>query len=374
MKKKDLILFTLIFVLVLIVLSLFVENSSLKNEIGENQLAFDAMEDQLETEIFQLESTIDQRDAEIEDLEISIDGKNIVISNLSEKLNNTEKELNDTKEELEAKEASLEEYQQEFEQLGYEIETIEASLNDSIQWLSDNAGMSPDTEYFVPYVENKCVENNELNLACLPFFMERYLEFTYKYEENDKLYSIDEMISNEGGDCEDYSLFLKALLHDLKEYTNARLIAWQEGSGTFTVYTTTTKEWYYEDAVPANLGKLDEFYPVVFCYVTSYSTFLLEGHCIVALPEDEIITEEDLVYLEDSLTFEPQDGQYMGKIGTHFNVCYDGQKNCGTVAGDSIIVITDHDIYQFIDGEWKSLEEYREKADDLKTRLEETIG
>jgi len=376
MKKMMPILFS-ISIIALIALSiglafLFFENNSLKADIASNQQQYDEKEQELKQEISLLKSNINQKDAELSSLRLNLSEREIELTSLYKDLADTEQKLNETETELQSKQITLEEYTEEFNELSSDIENIESSLNDSLQWLSENSKMSAESEYFISYSSRKCNEDGELNLACIPLFMDRHIGFTYIDESNDKLNSIDEMIEKGGGDCEDYSIFLKALLNDYEE--NPRLIAWELDPGsTFIVHTTSSKEWYYEDSTAVNLGRLDDYHPVVFCYVTSYTIVRLEGHCIVALPEKEITTKEDIKFLEGAQTFEPQTGEYTGRIGTDFNLCYDDQ-SCGYYPGDSIIIISDNDLFQFIDGEWKGLAEYQEKADELKEQIESATG
>ena len=359
-------------ILAVIVIFLLIDNISMRDEVSESRKELESAQEELNKKIIQLESAINQKDMEISDLKISVDEKDFEIHNLSSELADAENRLNETEKELEAKETSLEEYQDEFNELAYEIETIEDSLDESLQWLSENSRMTPQMEYFIPYTSRNCEDKNRLNLACIAFFMERQIGFEYIYEEEDKLYSIDEMISNGGGDCEDYSIFLKALINDYKARgSDSELLAWRDGVGDFLVYESSEREWYYEDAAGITLGNIDKVHPVLFCYVTSYSILRLEGHCMVALPEQQIESEKDLVLLEGAQTFEPQDGAYTGKIGREFYMCYDGDYDCGTIINDIFIVITDEDIYQFIDYEWKSLDEQKQKIDSLKNDIKE---
>ncbi len=376
MKKIMPVLFS-ISIIALIVLSigfafLFFENNSLKADIADSNEQYTNQEQALKQEIAVLKSKINQKDAELGSLRLNLSERETELTSLYKDLAEAEQKLNETEAELQSKQTTLEEYTEEFNELSSDIEDIESSLNDSLQWLSENSKMSVQTEYFISYSDMKCNDDGELNLACIPLFMDRHIGFTYIDEPNDKLNSIDEMVEKGGGDCEDYSIFLKALLNDYEG--SPKLIAWEaEPGSTFIVHTTSTKEWYYEDSASVDLGRLKDYHPVVFCYVTSYTIVRLEGHCIVALPESEIAANEDIAFLEGAKTFEPQTGEYTGRIGTDFNLCYDDQ-SCGYYPGDSIIIISDNDLFQYIDGQWKSLAEYQGKADELKERIESATG
>lgn len=367
-KRHDILLPAALTVLIILLLLLLIlqwsEISSLDSQIEQSRQQAESNEASLKAQIQLLNQKVNQKDAEIGNLTLTIGEKDILITGLSQDLNDTEEELNETRAELASKETSLEEAQERFEELKEEIEDAESSLNDTLQWLQENSHMSMQTENFIDYSDRKCVDGNDLNLACVPLFMDMYLDFVYVEEPNDKLNSIDEMIAKGGGDCEDFSLFLKALINDYD--VNANLLAWEEGAGRFVIHETDTRQWYYDDAEPVNLGKLKNYHPVVFCYVTQY-TFRLEGHCIVALPEKEITDVGELSYLEGAGTFEPQNGRYTGTIGEDFRLCDDSP--CGTSPDDSIIVITDSDIYQFIDNEWESIGQQKDNLDALRQAL-----
>jgi archaellum component FlaC len=364
LKPYVLVLIVIIAVLAFALVLVAADNELAKAQLAETKKESASAEAELKSQIELLTRQVNQKDAEISNLTVSLDQKEMQLSSVSERLDETEHELNQTKTELASKETRLEEAEEHFQELKDEIKEVESSLDETLQWLQDNSHMSAQTEYFIEYSDRKCVDGNDLNLACVAMFMDMHLDFVYVDEPNDKLNSIDEMIAKGGGDCEDFSLFLKALLNDYQ--ANANLLTWEEGTGKFIIHSTSTKQWFYEDAEPLNLGKLKNYYPAVFCYVTSYTTYRLEGHCIVALPVKEITSRAELHYLDGAETFEPQTGEYMGTIGKEFKFC---EQDCGTVPGDSIIVITDSDIYQMIDGRWESIEEQKEKLDELKQSL-----
>ncbi len=365
LKIMPVVLAGLILLLFAFIFILNNDVSSLRQELAQEKERANSTETSLKNQVQILNQQVGQKDAQISNLTIKLNNSEFQLFTTKRKLNDTEKELNDTKAELASKESSLEEAQEKFEELKDEIEEVEDSLDDTLQWLSENSHMSEQTNYFIDYSERKCVDGNDLNLACISLFMDMHLDYVYIDEPNDKLNSIDEMVAKGGGDCEDFSLFLKALINDYE--TNANLIAWKEGTGKFVIHTGSTNEWFYENANSVNLGKLKNYYPVVFCYVTAYYGNRLEGHCIVALPDNEIKSADDLPFLEGAETFEPQNGKYKGTIGDEFTLC-DGEE-CGYSVGDSIIVITDSDIYQYIDNNWESIQEQKENLDDLKQSL-----
>ncbi len=293
------------------------------------------------------------------------------------KLIQKEAELNKTKKELNETTKNLAEIKNEFNTLSQEIGELNETLTQSIQWFKDNAilpiipnfGDSLRNLWYEGFLNNinlECItgEGNSktFKLACVPFVMERTLSFKYKSEEPDKLYSIKEMIFKEGGDCEDFSLFFKGLITMLKadgKNQNTLIEAMIPSAGSkYTIYgdpASGEETWYWNDATGIKLEYLNEVYPYSVCYMmTEY-----EGHCIVALTWGKINDTKDIGELDEGILFEPQNGQYKGRIGTELRLCKNGDEFCGRTSNSIMMVISDDDLYQFQDGEWKGYEQYK---------------
>lgn len=303
------------------------------------------------------------------------------------KLSQTDNELNKTKKELNETTKNLAEIKNEFVILNQEITQLNETLTQSIQWFRENSILPtiPDFgndlrelwyEGFLNNVNLECIieEGNSrtFKLACVPFVMEKTLSFRYKSEEPDKLYSIKEMVLKEGGDCEDFSLFLKGLINMLKENPknqNTIIEAVTISKGTeYSIYGDPSKGeeyWYMEDATGMKLSKLNEIYPYSVCYMMSE----YEGHCIVALAWDKINETKDILILDEGILFEPQNGQYKGRIGTTLMLCKDGQELCGRTSNSIMMIITDDDLYQFQEGEWKGYKRYKQEIETILKKV-----
>ncbi|MFH1785421.1 MAG: hypothetical protein ABH842_03250 [Candidatus Micrarchaeota archaeon] len=365
LSKLDIALILLLFLSNAILITLVL---SFQGDITKQQTSFDAEKSHLMNTITLLNSTILVQSDQIDDLGDQIMEKNQELENTHNLLLSTQIELNTTKQELANKSLSLEEAQEGFETLKLEVENIEQTINESMEWFSANSNMPPSLDYFVSYIEKKCMDDG-LNLACIEFFMKKNLKFSYKNENPDKLYPLDELVSRGGGDCEDYSLFLKAILNDIKENNpDTDVIGWESGNGEFIVYEGDGRIWYYDHAEEVNFGSLKDLNPVVICYTTSYTTNQLLGHCVVGLSEQKIETSRDISELSGASLFEPQDGEYLGEVGVEFSLC-EGE-DCSKNTNDIIILITDNDFYKMQDGKWQSFGLALVKLNKFKKDLE----
>lgn len=325
-------------------------------------------------EIGRLNGTLIRTRAELALTKNELENTSSELGKAREELNQTRKELDLTRAELGRTASILNETMEEFIRLREEIQEIEASVNSSIQWFKDNSVLPRTMNRFLWDVNTGCVHNNVLSLACTAFRMEREMGFMYKSEYPDKLYSLQEMADNNGGDCEDFALFLKALLNRFRDAgEDFRLEGWTKSGNRYVIYKEGNTNWYVEGD-PHRLGSLRELNPYVVCFVTHYTGSEFEGHCIVALSEEVISSAEDLWKLNGSVTFEPQNGEYTGKIGERLQVCMEGDYYCETSLWHIIFVISDDDLYQFTEGEWKSYKLYGNKASELGERIDAIVG
>lgn len=291
-------------------------------------------------------------------------------------LNETSIELESTREKLREEQALLEEAMEEFARLRGEVAAIEESVNSSIQWFRGNSLLPQSMNRFFWKSYLGCAEGGTLKLACVPFLMERDLAFTYKPEYPDRLLSLDEMVAKPGGDCEDFSLFLKAYLNRLKQASAGKSVeAWDEGgSQRYIIYEDEDGTHWYVWGKAHPLGSLADLHPYAICFTTRYLEGSFEGHCMVALSRNEISSVEGIGGLEGADVFEPQNGIYAGRVGENYRICADGETLCGTAPGSIIFIIADDDLYQFMGGEWKSYKLYLGMAEELEEKIGGLLG
>jgi len=364
-------------VLFLIIILLAYQSLTLGNELSEKTEQLNVTELQLT----QANKNIENLEKELSETESELKESRETLSSTSEELNetksllkNTEEELNITKLQLSETINILNETIDEIILLKEEIVEIEDSINSSIQWFQDNSVLPGSLDFFINRMNSKCVESNKLNLGCAAYIMEDKLHFTYKPEIPDRLYSIEEMYSKMGGDCEDYSLFVKASLNSLRSSgRNLRLEAWEYSDEKYIVYEAEETQYY----VPGKgivLGRLNDVYPYVLCYTTYSDGVDVWGHCIVALSENEIESVDEIGKLNGAETFEPQNGMYLGEVGRTFYICKDGEEYCDKNTNSVILIIGDEDIFRFHEAEWLSYGIYQDSVSSLRNKIETVVG
>jgi len=344
-----------------------VELGATKSRLASTVAQLDAAN----SEILSLNGTLVRTEAELELTQDELENTSNELHLTRMDLNETSEELEGTREELRETQGSLEEAMEEFVQLRDEVVGIEESVNSSIQWFRDNSVLPRTMNHFFWESDAGCRDGSTLKLACIPFLMEKEMGFVYKSEYPDQLLSIDQMINKPGGDCEDFSLFLKAYLNRLKATPADReLEAWDESGHRYVIFEEEDGTNWYVWGSGHPLGSLRDLNPYAICFTTRYEAETFEGHCIVALSEKEITSVGDMQNLNGAETFEPQNGQYEGMVGEQYQVCQEGDVFCDRVPGSIIFVIADDDLYQFIDGEWVSYELYGEKASELEQKID----
>ena len=360
--------------LFLSVIYLLLQNAILSGDLSATKGSLEERSAQLDaanSEIHSLNGTLIRTEAELSDTREELENTSGELHITRMDLNETSEELEDTRGELRETQNSLEEAMEEFVQLRDEVVGIEKSVNSSIQWFRDNAELPRSMNHFFWESGSGCTGGGTLRLACLPFLMEKELGFTYKSEYPDQLLSIGQMVNKPGGDCEDYSLFLKAYINRLKNTgTDRELEAWDQGGERYVIFEEDDGTKWYVWGSGHPLGSLQDLNPYAICFTTKYEAETFEGHCMVALSEKGINSVEDMQNLDGAETFEPQNGQYEGRVGEQYRVCQEGDTLCDRVPGSIIFVIADEDLYQFIGGEWVSYELYGEKASELEKKID----
>ncbi|MFH1221803.1 MAG: hypothetical protein V1492_01825 [Candidatus Micrarchaeota archaeon] len=359
------------------VLFLYLENEGLKISLLEQGK-------QLNTTIRMLTTAND----DIHSLNRSLVSTTTQLQQTQNELANTSGELNTTKQQLFERSQQLNESNRllqltgnllnqtrvQFNELKTELSSMERSINESIQWFKSNSLLPSSIDFFTYRVESYCVVDGTIKLGCINYLMQDKLHYGYIYEDPDRLYSIDEMLKRHGGDCEDYSLFLKAVLNTMKTLQpTAQVQAWTPGAGQYIIFEeqngSKTIQWFVNGEA-TNIGRLGDLNPYIVCFAVDQNS----GHCIVALAQNNISSITDLQQLDGAGLFEPQNGAYMGEIGKQLAVCKDGQPGCDRAPQYISFVITDDDLYQFKDGRWKSYQVYLQDASSIGSSIGNALG
>lgn len=378
MKGKDILALALIAILAIttaVFLALFLqstdENRNLKAELAGVEANLSSAQNELsmtEAELRAKNGDVERQQDEIESLTLALGIRTIEVESLSGRLNDSEAELEETKN-------ALSEAAEDIARIREEAVAIDGQINESIQWFRDNSALPATlkTDRLMNKVERSCENDDTLNLACVSYLMEEELGFTYKDDPaGDRLYSIEEIIARKGGDCEDYSLFFKALLNRMKQ-EDLEIEAWTGGMGEYVIYQdpSSGRYWYFENTRGVEVGNTRESNPYAVCYFYDTGGEMRIGHCVIMLTNRTIMTPDDITNtnLAGSALFEPQDGHYMGQIGEGFSVCEEGDANCDFEDDALAFIITDSDLYQFSEGKWNYYEGRRVEISGLLSRL-----
>jgi len=259
-------------------------------------------------------------------------------------------------------------------QLAQDFRSLQQDINSSMAWFSSNAlfpvNYSASSSILAKRLESDCVEKGQFNLGCMSHVLEN-VGFGIHYRTDgakggnaDHLQSLNETIDLGWGDCEDYSLLVKSLMNMLKrDLPSTTLLAWQPGGNTdFRVYPLESKSmatdsyYYYGGAHGAQLGSAGSFFPYVVCYNVNSAS----GHCVVALSQRKILSSQEAPLLLGAQVFEPQNGRYLGVVGSEFGVC--GVGECSRSSGEIYLVIGDSDLYKHDGYAWSGYADYAEKV------------
>ncbi len=362
-------------------ISLLNENSSLKGQLAQRN-----------AELTSANSLLNSSHAENSRLNYQLEGVKYELARTNKSyyetlgaLNQTQAELTstqmrlyETENELNESRSELADTYSQLEDLLGEVYTLEDSINSSIQWFKDNSVLPYSTHLFMIKVDNYCVKDGKVNLACINYLMENDLGFEYISESPDRLYSLDEMLNKKkGGDCEDYALLLKAILSQIKEENSSLDVeAWSPMQDEeYIIYEKGDKYWYLE-AYGLEIGDISETTPYVICYTTGMDENGLTGHCIVALSNEEITSAANVDNLNGAKAFEPQSGEFMGNVGKNraFEVCEKGDAECETNVGSIHFIIANDDLYEFTGGQWKSYHLYYNSTQIMEKSLREELS
>lgn len=357
-------------------------------DVGEKLKLAEKKANDLQKENQELQQQVTDTQAELQEKEGLLNLTKYELYDTQTKLKTTNEELNETKDELNQLFGNLEDTKKEFSTLKIEVSNMQKTLNDSVDWFKDNSELPALNSFdgylrnvwyegFLTNVERSCtnVDDNKdvLNLACISYYMGKSLSFKYTNDEKDELYSIKEMIQREGGDCEDFSLFMKAIINHMEETTpGLRVEAWASSYGnTYQVYgnSKTAEFGWYDHATAWDMGEIKLLTPYVICYTITPEY----GHCVVALSDKKITSETQVNQLKNAKLFEPQNGQYIGRIGESLDLCVNGELNCDDIANSIWIIITDDDNYQFTEGKWKGYHTYINTTKEVESNVDEIL-
>jgi len=259
-------------------------------------------------------------------------------------LEGCEEELERIKEELNQTELDYLRKEEEVRQLLQEIREVRRALYEDIQWFRANAMAFTHLSTLQRYCGRE-----DLNVGCLAIYLQEELGVEYAGEEGDRLKGVEETLE-EGGDCEDFTILINAYIRAMEP---ERLVLWKEGIGRVDLYEKGDTLYYIPDAEEVVVPYTNHTLGV--CYFVEREGNNLYGHCVSA------ISPSAPPNIEGAVLFEPQSGQYLGRVGEVVGLCHDGEIGCEETLGNIFLIFNEEDFYIFKDGEWKSLRELYER-------------
>ncbi|MBD3389551.1 hypothetical protein GF415_01190 [Candidatus Micrarchaeota archaeon] len=272
------------------------ENSALRAELGAAEARLGEAEGALEAQDARISSTKDQleyADSQLEkEMEEGLSGLGAELNATKERIGEVEEEFGQFQEEYISLQEEYEQKTEEYESLRGEMEDFEAELEEKMYWYTENADFGGETKGFISRIETKCVEGDTLNMPCVALMLEER-DFSYKSEGEDYIKSLDEFEADEGGDCEDWSMFVKAIINELEreEGVDELVLVDFSKSGYMEVYEDEGVTYYYSnEEVYADVEDVEvACFPVTSGY----------GHCAL---------------VSGGKLFEPQEGSYIGEV------------------------------------------------------------
>lgn len=332
-----------------------------------------------EAEIKSVKIVLTQKEQELDMCKNDYKKAQQTIAVKNTRLAELETELEQTKIALKNATAAAEAAAARAKEIKKELDALDKQIHESLEWFKNNSILPKNerTRPFTKQILGKCLKSGgTINLACVALLFRQGLDFEYKKEQTDKLYSIDEMIKRYGGDCEDYALLFKATINSIEpEYA---IEAWKPGSSRYDILKSSDTVWYYDNADPKLIGELKTIQTYVVCYLTKITDDKKEGHCVNAFSQKkaiEIKENELSEILGNAPLVEPQTGQFLGHIATTKNnetsywLCLQNQKNCENQIGSISMIISDYDLFSFINGTWYSYKKYNELVNSLKSSI-----
>lgn len=262
-----------------------------------------------------------------------------------------------------------------------EIDVYKAELQESIQWLRTQSNTYAVKDFTTSRMNvtkvllRNCEDRNgcEIRTACMNVMMSKMLGLEYRpdietTDTEDHLQSIQDFVDNRGGDCEDYAFAYKAMFNTLLlacDEDDVEVRAWVPSvveTSRVLVSEDPEQKWYLSGAseyvVPSGYR-----YPSVVCgLMYDLNTFSQDGHCVIALTNVRVADVHDLAWLEGAPLIEPQNGMFMGFIGSDSGIYLGGH-----VSGSYINqVMTDDDRYLYGSDGWNSYSSFIKRIDEVE--------
>ena len=174
-------------------------------------------------------------------------------------------------------------------------------------------------------------------MPCLSTMLED-LDYRYISEKGDLIKSLEQFKDDKGGDCEDWSMFVKAMVNHFEKEEGVKKLRIMnlEEEGHFTIYTRDNIEYYYPyDSMIVDIKDLK---------VACFSISEYEGHCVL---------------VSDNILFEPRGGYFRSEV------LVEGEEYLITEGGQIEILIDNRDIHIKTEEGWISYASFIEDLNDI---------
>ncbi len=367
-SKSPIIIFLFVIIIIFLLINIFFVSQ--QKELLEKN--FSEYQSKTSQEINFFEKEINSLEKNIFELE---NEKNILQLNL-EQLTINYNDLEITKNQLNQDYFLLKE---EVDSTIQKIDSYEKEIQDSMEWFKTNSTLSEKQRNILLNLKTNCLtqkkDSCEINIACFDLINSEFNNFFYKDDDItsnsfDKLQSIEQFVSNKGGDCEDFALMFKAEYNSLiancvEQKKEIVLFTWVHGKEKYWLNNSST--WYFENAKKVFLEK-NYFYPTIVCgNIYDLQSQKVNGHCVIAFAKQKIISISDLNELNNAPIIEPQNGFYLGKINSDSNInLIDFKKSDSFIS----VVITDDDYFLYSNDHWNNYSEFKKQLHEKKESLQ----
>jgi len=364
-------------------------NANLSAQIAQLESQRKIIESQKDALIAQVAQITAERDSarlQVDDANAAILALNSTVSKQTGKIASLVSDINATKK-------SLDEF--------------EKQINESTAWFSNNSNITPVRQF--REMQNQlnlfCIDvygdTCRIKLSCPRLVNDEYSQFKYITDDSlfgkaDKLQSLQEFADNRGGDCEDYSLAVKAELNYLVQKCNERGLTKIEYEPVETepgqryvikedTYSSPPVTWFYDNARGVQLPLNYSNYQVVcgtFAIGTATNgTAILGGHCLLGFSKIRIANSSEIYpAITDSYFVEPQTGYSVDTTG--YVKPESGQEHAADFRSRSAsiwAIITGDDFYVYSqqdDGTWlwRGYKDIYGQTEGIRTSLEKIIA
>ncbi|MEM4332366.1 MAG: hypothetical protein QW500_03750 [Candidatus Micrarchaeia archaeon] len=240
------------------------------------------------------------------------------------------------------------------------LDEFESSLMSKWQWIKGNAVIQPkDMSRISGPLDSYC--GPDIKIPCIAAVLQLKEGFGYISDYGDQIKSVSDFINDKGGDCEDWSLFMKSYINSQRDGKMIRAFA-TGGDDDYEIFQDGSDIYYYSNARDVKIGKKGTLECIVICHdMGDY------GHCVLAFASREAnVSIFDRI--NGAQAVEPQNGQLIGEVERDDN---DSSKFYLKVSKTTYklpiyILVTDNDLYLYDDGVWSSYGSQFEKLEQIK--------